>query len=436
MRPLAVVNARLIDPASGRDERGGVLVREGRIADLGPHIRAEALAPEVESIDAKGAVLAPGLVDVRVRLGEPGAEHKERIDSAVQAAAAGGITSLCALPDTEPPIDDPAMVEFVARRARKLKSVKVHPYAALTRGCRGEQLAELGLLVRAGAVALGDGDRAVGNARLMYRALQYATAFDALVVQHPLEPSLAEGGVMHEGETAIRLGLPGIPRAAEIILIERDLRLVEATGARYHAAHISTREAVAALRRAKERGLRVSADVTPHHLLLTEAEVEGYRTYAKVSPPLRTEEDREALVAGLADGTIDAIASDHHPQDQESKRLPFVQAAFGVVGLETLLPAALELVHRGRIGLSALLRCLTERPARLFGLEAGRLEAGRPADLVLFDPDRSFRVTEAGLRSLSKNTPFEGRTFRGRVLLTLVDGRVVHREEEGDPAPT
>ncbi len=430
-RPLAILDARLLDPASGRDERGGLLVVDGRIADLGPGLGAEGLPPGCEVLRAEGLCLAPGLVDLRVMVGEPGAEHKERMDSAVAAAAAGGVTAFAMRPDTEPALDDPAMLEFVARRARKLRSVKVYPWAALTRGCQGERLAEMGLLHEAGAVGFTDGPRALADARLMYRALAYATAFDALVAQHPEEPRLAEGGVMNEGWTALRLGLPGIPACAEVVMVERDLRLAEATGGRIHFAGISTAEAVAVIRRAKERGVRVSSDVTAHHLLLTEREVEGYRTYAKVTPPLRREEDREALVAGLADGTIDAVTSDHTPQDQDSKRLPFEQAAFGVVGLETLLAAGLELVHAGRLSLLRLLAAASTAPARLLGLESGRLERGAPADLVLFDPEARWTVTEEGLHSLARNTPFEGRRFRGRVVRTLVDGRTVFRLEEG-----
>ncbi len=429
-RPFAFLGCRLLDPASGLDTVGGLLVRDGRIADLGPHLRADGLGPDIERIAADGLCLAPGLVDMRVRLGEPGSEHKERIDSAVAAAAAGGVTSLAALPDSRPPLDDPAMLEFVARRARKLKSVKVHPCACLTRGGEGRQLAEMGLLREAGAVAFTDGGRAVADARVMLRALAYATAFDALVVQHPEEPALAAGGAMNEGAVATRLGLPGIPSCAEVILIERDLRLVEATGARYHLGCVSTAAAVEVVRAAKARGLPVSCGVTPHHLLLTEAEVEGYRTYAKVSPPLRTEEDREALIAGLADGTVDVVASDHTPQDQDSKRVPFAQAAFGVVGLETLLAAALELWHDGRIGLLELLGAMTVRPAALLGIEGGRLAVGAAADLLLFDPGARWTVTEAGLRSLSKNTAFEGREFRGRAVRTLVDGRTVFARED------
>ncbi|MCS6779353.1 MAG: dihydroorotase [Geminicoccaceae bacterium] len=430
-RPVLIVDARLLDPASGLDRRGGVLVVDGRIAELGPQVTAALAPPGSELVDARGLCLIPGLVDLRASFGEPGAEHKERFESGCLAAVAGGVTSLALLPDTDPPIDDPAMVEFVARRARRAKLAKVHPQAAVTRGLEGRELAELGLLKAAGAVAFTDGFKAVADARVMRRALAYASMLDALVVQHPEEPSLAEGGVMNEGPIASRLGLAGIPAAAEVITIERDLRLLELTGGRLHVAHVTTAAGVAAIRAAKARGLAVTCDTTPHHLLLTEAEVEGYRTFAKVSPPLREETDREAVIAGLVDGTIDAIASDHCPQDQDSKRLPFAQAAFGVIGLQTLLSASLELVFAGRIGLLELVRRLTAAPAAILGLEAGRLARGAPADLVLVDLERSWTVTEKSLFSLAKNTPFEGRTFRGKVVRTLVDGRTVY--EAHDP---
>ncbi|MCS7266779.1 MAG: dihydroorotase [Geminicoccaceae bacterium] len=428
-RPVLVVNARLLDPASGLDRRGGLLVVGGRIAELGPQVTVALAPPGTEVVDARGLCLAPGLVDLRAGFGEPGAEHKERFESGCMAAVAGGVTSLALLPDTAPPIDDPAMVEFVARRARQVKLAKVYPQAAVTRGLQGAELAELGLLKAAGAVAFTDGFKAVADARVMRRALAYASMFDGLLVQHPEEPRLAEGGVMNEGAVASRLGLPGIPAAAEVIMVERDLRLLELAGGRLHFAHVSTAAAVAAIRAAKARGLPVTCDVTPHHLLLTEAEVEGYRTFAKVSPPLRGEADRAAVVEGLVDGTIDAIASDHCPQDQDSKRLPFAQAAFGVIGLQTLLPAALALVHEGRIGLLELLRRLTVAPAAILGIEAGRLAKGAPADFVLFDPDARWTVTEKSLFSLAKNTPFEGRTFRGKVVRTFVDGRTVYEAE-------
>ena len=425
MRPLLLAGCRLLDPASGLDVEGGLLVTDGRIADFGPRLGPASAPDEAEILDGQGLCLAPGLVDMRVQLGEPGAEHKERIASAAAAATAGGVTSMACLPNTEPPIDEPAMLEFVARRARKVRSAKVYPYAAVTRGLRGEQLAEIGLLREAGAVAFTDGERAVVDARVMRRALAYAGLFDALIVQHPEEPSLARDGVMNEGPIASRLGLAGIPAVAEVMMIERDLRLVELTGARYHVAHVSTAAGVDAVRRAKARGLRVTCETTPHHLALNELEVEGYRTFAKVSPPLRGEADRRAVVEGMKDGTIDVIASDHCPQDQDSKRLPFASAEFGVIGLETMLPVSLRLWHEGDLPLLDLLRRMTCAPADLLGLEAGRLRRGAPADLVLFDPEAPWKITEAGLHSLAKNTAFEGRLVMGRVERTWVDGRTV-----------
>lgn len=424
MKPILFTDVRLLDPATGLDAAGELLVDTGRIRACGPRVDrpdgAEILAGE-------GACLCPGLVDMRVQFGEPGAEHKERLASGTRAAAAGGVTSVAVLPNTRPPIDDPAMLEFVARRARKLKSVKVYPYAALTKGLDGRELAELALLKEAGAVAFTDAERALADARVMQRVLAYASALDLLVVQHPEEPSLAAGGIVNEGAIAVRLGLKGIPAIAEVIMVERDLQLVRATGARYHVAHVSTRAAIDAVRRAKVEGLRVTCETTPHHLALNELEVEGYRTFAKVSPPLRAEADREAVVEGLVDGTIDVIASDHCPQDQDSKRLPMAQAEFGVVGVETMLPVSLRLVHEGHMSLLDLLRKMTVAPAALLGLEAGRLAVGAPADLILLDPERPWKITEAGLSSLAKNTAFEGRLVQGRVLLTMVDGRVVHR---------
>jgi dihydroorotase len=423
-RPTAFLNARLLDPAGGLDAPGGLLVEDGLIADFGPGLRE---APEgAEVVDCDGACLAPGLVDMRVQFGEPGAEHRETFASGGRAAAAGGVTSLACLPGTEPPIDDPAMVEFVARRARQARLVKVYPYGAVTKGLAGVGLAELGLLAEAGAVGFTDGARAVADTLVMRRAMSYASMFGGLIVQHPEDPALAQDGVANEGAVATRLGLAGIPAQAEVIMVERDLRLVELTGCRYHVAHVSTAAAVEAVRRAKARGLPVTCEAAPHHLALNELEVEGYRTYAKVSPPLRSEDDRRAVVEGLLDGTIDVIASDHCPQDQDSKRLPFAQAAFGAAGLETMLPVCLELVHTGRLGLLQLLDRLSRAPAELLGLEdAGRLRRGAPADLVLFDPEAPWKVREADLHSLSKNTPFEGRLMQGRVLRTVVDGRTV-----------
>jgi len=376
-------------------------------------------------VDLRGRCLAPGLVDLRVSVGEPGGEHKETILSVSQAAAAGGITALACLPNTEPPLDNVSGIEFIARRAREVKLVKVFAQAALTRGTEGRELTEMGLLAEAGAVAFTDGHRAVASAQVMLRALSYSTAFDLLVVQHPEEPTLAGGGMMNRGEVATRLGLAGIPPVAEVILVERDLRLVEQTGARYHVAHVSTRAAIEAIRQAKRRGLNVTCDTAPHYFTLTEVDVGSYRTYAKVSPPLRSDHDRRAVIEGLADGTIDAIASDHAPHDQDSKRVPFAQASFGIVGVETLLPLTLALVHKGQLSLMAALRALTCRPAELLKRPLGRLRRGGAADLLVFDPETPWRIEVDAFRSKSKNSPFDGLPVAGRAVRTIVDGRTV-----------
>lgn len=429
-RRVAYVNARLLDPASGLDAPGALLTEGTRIADLGPRLFADGLPEGAALVDCGGQCLAPGLVDMRVQLREPGEEHKETIDSAGRAAAAGGVTAMVCLPNTEPVIDDVAVVEFIARRAREAKRVKVFAYGAVTRGLRGEQLVEMGLLQEAGAVGFTDGLQAVADARVMRRALSYAHGFDALILQHPEEPALARGGAATEGEIATRLGLAGIPAAAEVIMVERDIRLVELTGGRCHFAHVSTAAALEAIRRAKARGLAVTCDTAPPYFALNELAIDGYRTFARLSPPLRDESDRSAVAAAIADGTIDAIASDHAPQDQESKRLPFGQALPGIVGLETLLPLSLELAHKGEVGLLGLLALLTCRPAALLGLPGGRLAKGAPADLLLFDPDRPGRIDVERFRSKSRNSPFDRRPVQGRVLRTVVDGRTVFAAED------
>jgi len=422
----AFVNARLLDPASGLDEAGAILVEDGRISDLGNGLFREGVPEGVTEIDCGGHCLAPGLIDMRVQLREPGEEYKETIESAGRAAAAGGITSMVGLPNTDPVVDDVAGLEFVARRAREAKRVKVYSYGAVTRDLNGSEMTELGLLKEYGAVAYTDGLKAVANAQVMRRALSYALTFDALIVQHPEEPRLAKGD-MNEGEVSTRLGLTGIPAAAEVMMLERDLRLVELTGGRYHAAHITTKASVDAIRRAKDQGLRVTCDTAPHYFILNEHAVGDYRTFAKVSPPLRTEEDRQAIQDAVADGTIDIIASDHSPHDQESKRLPFTQAEPGIVGLETLLPLSLQLYHNGALSLLELLSRLTLRPAELLGFDSGRLAKGRPADLVIFDPDASWRVEPDNFLSKSHNSPFEGHPVQGRALRTVVDGRSIHQ---------
>jgi dihydroorotase len=418
-------NARLIDPESGCDAIGDVMIEDDRIAATGGDIGADGLAPDIEIVDVGGLCLAPGLVDMRVQLREPGAEHIESIESGSQAAAAGGVTTMVALPNTEPVVDDVSVVEFVARRAREARLAKVHTYAAATKGLHGRELTEMGLLAANGVLGFTDGVRAIADALVMRRVLAYARTFDQLVIQHPEEPSLGGAGEVNEGEIATRLGLAGITPAAEVIMVERDLRLVAITGARYHAAHVSTEAAIEAIRRAKAAGLPVTCDTAPPYFALNETAIGDYRTFAKLSPPLRGESDRRAVIAGLADGTIDAIASDHAPWDQDSKRLPFTSASYGIVGLETLLPLSLELHHNHHLGLVDLIRLLTIAPARILGLGVGRLAVGASADFVIFDPDVSWRIRTDEFRSKSKNAPFDGRPVQGRVMRTIVDGRTI-----------
>lgn len=429
-RPLALVNARIVDPASNRDETGGILVENGIIQEIGAKV-TRANAPEAaEIVDCRGQVLAPGLIDMRVQLREPGEEHKETIATASLAAAAGGVTTMVCLPNTEPVIDDVAGVEFIARRARETKRAKIYCYGALTQGLEGKDLVEMALLADSGALGFTDGIKAIGDVQVMRRALTYARGFDLLVIQHPEDPRLAAGGAMNNGELSTRLGIPGIPAYAEVMMIERDLHLVRASGARYHAAHISTAASVEAIRRAKDEGLRVTCDTAPPYFSLNENEIGDYRTFAKLSPPLRGEGDRRAVAAGLADGVIDCIASDHAPHDVDCKRVPFAQAEAGIVGLETLLPISLEPYHKDALSLLAALRCLTARPADILGLPQGRLSKGAPADMVLIDLDKPYRIDVAKFRSKSKNSPYDTRPVQGAVLKTVVDGRVVFSAED------
>jgi dihydroorotase len=424
-RPLVLLNARVVDPSRNLDAAGAVIVADRRIVAAGPEAARSARPADAEIIDCGGAVVAPGLVDMRVFVGEPGAEHRETFASAGLAAAAGGVTSIVTMPDTDPVIDDIALVDFIARRARDEAEVRVFPAAALTRGLAGKEMTELGLLREAGAVAFTDGRRTLTNAAIMRRALTYGREFGALVMHHPADPDLVGNGVMNEGEIATRLGLSGIPREAEVVVIERDVRLAALSRGRYHAAQVSCAASLDVIRRAKREGLDVTCAASVNHLTLNENDIGPYRTFFKLSPPLRHEDDRLAMVAGLADGTIDVIVSSHDPQDVDTKRHPFAEAADGAVGLETLLAAALRLVHNGDVDLLTLIRALSTRPAELLGLEVGRLAPGAPADLVVFDPGAPWVVDADALRSRSKNTPFEGARFQGRVLRTLVAGRTV-----------
>jgi len=411
-------NARLIDPEAGTDRPGTLIVDAGRIAALDA-----ANAPRgARVIDCAGACLAPGIVDVGVQVGEPGARHKESFRSAGRAAAAGGVTTIVTRPDTDPPIDSPEVLEFVTRRAAAETPVHIRAMATLTRGRAGAQMSEIGFLLDAGAVAFTDADRVVTDTRVMARCLTYARSLGALVIGHPQDPGLSRGTAATSGKFASLRGLPTVAPMAERMGLERDLALVEMTGVRYHADQITTAASLPALGRAKAAGLDVTAGVSIHHLTLNEFDVGDWRTFFKLTPPLRSEDDRRAMVRAVAEGLIDIVCSMHTPQDEESKRLPFEAAAAGAVGLETLLPAALRLYHAGDLDLPALFRVLSLNPARRLGLEAGRLTPGAPADLVLFDPDAPFVLDRWQLQSKSKNTPFDGARLQGRVLGCFVDG--------------
>ncbi len=424
--PLYIRGARLIDPDSGRDETGDCLIENGIISALGKDCAVGRLPPGTQIIEAKGQVLAPGLIDMRVFIGEPGFEHRETLRSAGRAAAAGGVTTIVMMPDTDPVIDEPALVDFVLRRARDTSPVRVVPMAALTKGLKGQEMTEIGLLTWAGAAAFTSGRTSLTNAQVMRRTLAYARDFDALVVHHVEDPHLVGEGVMNEGEMASRLGLQGIPLEAETIPLERDLRLVALTGGRYHAALLSTAASFDVMRAAKRQGLPVSCGVAIANLTLNESDIGGYRTFFKLAPPLRTEADRQACVGALADGTIDVIVSNHDPQHVETKRYPFAEAENGAIGLETLLAASLRLYHAGDCSLVTLLRALSTTPADLLGLPQGRLAIGAPGDVILIDIDEPYVYDEAMIVSRSKNSCFERARFQGKVKLTVVAGAVVH----------
>ena len=420
---ILFTNARLIDPDAGTDSVGWLLVRDGRIAD-----RGTGAAPAVEGrvINAGGRCLAPGIVDIGVKTCEPGERHKESIRTAGDAAAAGGVTTMVTRPDTTPTIDTPEALEFVRRRGEQASPVRMLPMAALTKGRAGREMTEIGFLLDAGAAAFTDCDHVVTDTKVLTRAMTYARSLGALLICHPQEPGLSSGAAVTSGKFASLKGLPAVSPMAERIGLERDLALVEMTRARYHADQITTAAALPALARAKADGLDATAGVSIHHLTLNEFDVGDYRTFFKVKPPLRAEDDRLAMVEAVADGTIDIISSMHTPQDEESKRLPFEAAASGAVALETLLPAAMRLYHAGQLSLPQLFRAMALNPARRLGLDTGTLAPGAPADLVLFDPDAPFVLDRFTLRSKSKNTPFDGMRMEGKVLMTLVQGAPVY----------
>jgi dihydroorotase len=420
----AFVNAHILSPREGVDGKGGVLFEDGWILSVGASVTRDNVGASTEVVDCKGKHIIPGLVDMRVFTGEPGSEYRESLASASEAAAAGGVTTMIVMPDTRPVIDDAAIVDYILRRARDTALVRVLPMAALTKGMAGEALSEIGLLKAAGAVAVTDPRHTVANSGLLRRAMTYAKDFNMLVVAHVEEPNLSSG-VMNGGEMASRLGLSGIPSLSEVIQLERDLRLVEMTGARYHAAQISCTESIDVIRRAKVRGLPVTCGVSINHLVLNENDIGSYRTFFKLSPPLRGEDERRALIAGVADGTIDVIVSAHDPQSDDTKRLPFAEAAFGAIGLDTMLSCAITLSHNENIALPRLIEAMSQTPSSILGLECGRLAAGAPADFVIVDTNLSWKVEAASLKSRSKNSPFEHRTLEGRAIETLVAGRSV-----------
>ena len=410
-------NARLIDPEAQTDQIGSLLVEDGKIIAINPtNVTAD------DTIDCGGKCLAPGIVDMGVKICEPGERHKESFRSAGLAAAAGGVTTIITRPDTIPSIDTPEILEFVTRRAQEAAPVNVRTMAALTKGRDGREMTELGFLLDAGAVAFTDGDTVTTSTKVLTRAMTYARSLNALIVAHPQEPGLSQDSAATAGKFATLKGLPAVSPMAERMGLDRDLALVEMTGVKYHADQITTARALPALERAKNNGFDVTAGVSIHHLTLNELDVADYRTFFKVKPPLRSEEDRLAVIQAVADGLIDIICSMHTPQDEESKRLPFEEAASGAVGLETLLPAALRLYHNEQLTLPQLFRAMSLNPAKRLGLDGGRLSTGAPADLLLFDADAPFVLDRNKLNSKSKNTPFDGARLQGKTLGTWVNG--------------
>ena len=423
MRPILLRGGRVVDPSRDHDAVADVLLVDGTVAAVGKKLSA----PDgTEVLDVKGKVVAPGLIDVHVHLREPGREDAETVASGAHAAAAGGCTSVCAMPNTDPVTDNQAAVGFIVKQSAAAGAARVYPIGAISLGQRGEQLAEFGELVHAGAVAVSDDGHPVVSSHLMRSAIEYAMTFGIPVVDHCEDPTLAAGGVMHEGVVSTRLGLKGIPSAAEEIMVARDICLAELTGGHVHLCHISTRGSVALIRQAKERGVNVTAEATPHHLMLTHEACADYDTDAKMNPPLRETGDVEAPRDALVDGTIDVIVSDHAPHHYEAKEKEFDDAPFGVVGLETALGIGItELVQPGHLSLKELLFRMSTRPARIFHLPGGTLEPGAPADVVVFDPAAKWIVDPEAFLSKSRNTPFTGRELVGRVERTIVGGRTV-----------
>ena len=429
-RTTVIQNGHLVDPSQEIDAACDILIQDGKVEDIAPRGQQAGIPEGALVIDAVGFHILPGLIDARVYVGEPGSEYRETIASASIAAAAGGITSFIMMPQTNPVIDDVSLVDFVRRAARDTALVNVYPSAAITRGFAGKELSEFGLLKQAGAVMLTEGKHTIGNNLLLRRALTYARDFDMVISQECSDPDLASNGVMNEGLTATHLGLPGIPREAEIIPLERDLRLAALTGCKYHAAQISTADSAKAIAYFKSNGHNVTAGISINHLSLNEIDVGRYRTFFRLSPPLRSEEDRQAMIEAVADGTIDILVSSHDPQDVNTKRHPFAEAATGAIGVETMFSAALRLYHDDRITLPRLVEVMSSSPAKIFGIAGGNLRRGQRADLVIADLETPWIFNEEQILSKSKNTPFENAKFLGRVLQTMVAGRIIHQLSE------
>jgi dihydroorotase len=421
---LIIKGGRVIDPVNRIDKVLDVEVDKGRIVRLGKGLRGD------RKIEAKGLWVVPGLMDMHVHFREPGYEYKETIETGSRAAAAGGFTAVACMPNTDPVNDNGSVTDFILTQAKKGAVVRVFPVGAMTRGQRGESLAEIGEMRERGVVALSDDGRPVMNAELMRRGMEYAKTFGLTVISHCEDLDLCGKGVMHEGVISTRLGLPVIPSAAEEVMVERDIRLAEHTGASLHIAHVSTKGAVERIRAAKKQGIRVTAEVTPHHLCLTHDALTGYDTNLKVNPPIRTEKDRQALIKGLVDGTIDAVASDHAPHNIAEKEVEFEKAAFGMIGLETALPLLLGFVHDGRLTPDLLVERMSAAPSRILGIQGGTLDEGADADITLIHPDWSFTVDADKSRSRSRNTPFHGRELKGKAVCTFVRGKAVYEDKK------
>ncbi len=420
-------NARIIDPSSGLDCNGSLIIENEKILSIEKDIQPEINDENIEVFNCNKNILSPGIIDIGVSIGEPGNEYKENIITATKSAAAGGVTTIISMPDTKPVIDDVTLVDFIIRRAKNLGVVKIIPMASLSKNIDGQKMSEIGLLKNSGAIAFSDGYKSIQNTKLMKNLILYCSDFDALICHFTDDNDLSDGGVMNEGEISTRLGLKGIPPISESIILERDIKLLNFLKVgKYHASCITTKEAIDSIRLAKSKSLNISAATSQYHFILNESEVINYRTFAKLKPPLRSEQDRIEVIKGIKDNTIDVISSFHRPETEENKRLPFSLAKFGAAGLETLLSSTLNLYHSNEVSLLQLMHKLTTGPANLLNLDQGRLTPGSPADIILFDPDKPWVVKSEMFFSKSKNSPFNNLPMQGKVLMTIVSGKIVY----------